>query len=228
MKTAIIGVGAVGGYFGGLLANVGKDITFVARGEQYQALLESGLTLNTASGNYHLKNLNLVDDITKLECPDLILVCTKTYHLESVAKDIIKVVNKETIVIPLCNGIDNDIFLKEKLPECRVYPGLSYIIASRTSPGVITQTAGACTIFFGERGVSDNPALKGIETFLKSAGILATYSSNIEFALWKKFIWLNAFAGMTALCKSSIGPIVNSEIGFELLVHNKKFRVSFT
>lgn len=148
MRTAIIGIGAVGGYFGGLLANAGKDVTFVARGAQYQALRENGLTLNTASANYHIKNLNLVDSISKLESPDLILVCTKTYHLESVAKDLTEVVNKDTIIIPLCNGIDNDIFLKEKLSESRIYPGLSYIIASRTSPGIITQTAGACTIFF--------------------------------------------------------------------------------
>lgn len=218
MRTAIIGIGAVGGYFGGLLAHAGKDVTFVARGAQYQALLGNGLALDTTSGNYHIKNLNLVDSITKLECPDVILVCTKTYHLESVAKDLREVVNKDTIIIPLCNGIDNDMFLKEKLPETRIYPGLSYIIASRTSPGVITQTAGACTIFFGERGVANNPTLMGIETFLKSAGILATYSSDIEHTLWKKFIWLNAFAGMTALCKSPIGPIVNSDLGFELLI----------
>lgn len=218
MKIAIIGVGAVGGYFGGLLANAGKDVVFVARGVQYQALKENGLVLNTISGNYNLKNISIVQSISELEDPELVLISTKTYHLESVAIELKKVINNRTIIIPLCNGVDNDLLLKEIIPEAKIYPGLSYIIASRTSPGVITQTAGTCTIFFGERGVTNNAILKDIETLLKSAGILATYSSNIESTIWKKFIWLNAFAGMTALCKSPIGPIVNSDLGFELLI----------
>ncbi len=218
MKISIVGVGGVGGYFGGLLANAGLDVTFVARGEQYKALKENGLTLKTVEGDFLISNPNVVDSISKLVEPDLVLICSKVYDLEQIGKELSSVLKPSSIVIPLSNGIDNDQTIKKYIKDTKVYPGFAYIISARTALGVIEQTAGPCTMFFGERGVSNNLELKEIEKIFKEAGLKANYAPDIEKEIWRKFIWLSSFSGMTAICRSAIGKVANSPDAFNLLV----------
>ncbi len=218
MKISIIGVGGVGGFFGGLLAHAGIDVTFVARGAQYEALKENGLTLKTVEKDYLIQDLSVVDSISKLVEPDLILISSKVYDLEVIAKELVPIVQPSTIVIPLLNGIQNDTTIKKYIPNAKVYPGFTYIISARTSPGVVEQTAGPCTMYFGERGVSNNVELKEIEKIFREAGLKANYAPNIEKEIWRKFIWLSAFSGMTAVCRSEIGKIANSPNALSLMV----------
>ena len=218
MKIAVIGVGGVGGYFGGLLARSGAEVTFVARGEHRAALLATGLSLATVEGSYQISPVSVVDAVAKLSEPDIILLCTKTYDLETVATEIARIATAKTAIIPLLNGIDNDLRIQEIIPHAKVYAGLCYIISARTAPGRVEQTAGPRTIFFGERGQEPDHRLRTLESMMKSAGILATASQQIEKELWSKYVWITAFAGMTALCRSSIGPIVNDPECFNLYI----------
>ena len=217
MKISVIGVGGVGGYFGGLLAKAGADVEFVARGEHYQQLAAKGLKLNTVEGSFEIP-LRVVDRISKLKNTEVVLVTTKTYDNEAVAAELAEVVTADSVVIPIQNGISNDIFLQESLPLATVYPGLAYIISSRVAPGEVSQTAGPRTIIFGERKVAYNAQLSELEALMKSAGLLATASGDIERELWRKFAWLTTFAGMTSLCRCPIGPIVNDERALALLI----------
>jgi 2-dehydropantoate 2-reductase len=214
MKIAIIGTGGVGGYFGGLLARAGEQVTFVARGEHFAKMRESGLTVKNVEGDFHLEHVNVVDSISKLERPDLVLITTKTYDRDSAARDLIQVVGPETIVIPIQNGIDNDVRVREILTVPQVYTGLAYIISARTAPGIIEQTAGPRTIIFGDRTNPSNPKLKQVESVMKSAGIRATFAEDIDRELWLKFLWITTFAGMTSMCRSPIGRIVNDPEAF--------------
>ena len=218
MKIAIIGIGGVGGYFGTLLANHGLDVTFVARGDTFNALKEKGISLKTVQGSYELSQVNVIDSISKLIDPELVLVCCKTYDLEQVAFELKNIASNKTIIIPLLNGIDVDLIIKKIIPQSKVYPGLTYIVSTKKEPGVFEQTAGPCTIIFGERKVSNNSELKKIEEIFKAAGLKATCAEDIEKEYWKKFIWLTGFSGMTAICRSNIGAIVNLDLGFELIV----------
>ncbi|MCB0323045.1 MAG: 2-dehydropantoate 2-reductase [Bdellovibrionales bacterium] len=214
MRIAVIGVGGVGGYFGGLLARHGLDVTFVARGEQFAALQHSGLTVRSVAGDFTLPAVSVVESVRQLEAPDLVLVATKAYDCEEVCRQLVDVIAESTIVIPIQNGIDNDRKVKEHLSIGQVFPGLAYIISTRTGPGVIEQTAGPRTLLFGDRDNPTNPRLKEIEAVMRGAGILATASSDIELELWTKFLWITTFAGMTALCRCPIGVIVNDEEAF--------------
>lgn len=223
MRFAVIGVGGVGGYFGGLLARSGNEVVFVARGEQYEALSSRGLEVKSVDGTFKVSPVRVYDSVEALAAAkgrshfDVILVATKTYDRDHVADALGPVVTPETVVLPLLNGIDNDLQMKARMPECQIHPGLCYIISARVSPGVIEQSAGPRTLFFGDRTGAENPRLKKLESVLRNAGILATASSEIQEELWRKFLWITAFAGMTSLCRSSIGTIVNDRRGFQLL-----------
>lgn len=218
MKVVFIGVGGVGGYFGGLLAKSGIDTTFVARGEQLRALRERGLSVRTVDGSFDLPKISVVPSVSLAGTPDVIFVSTKTYDRDSVARELASLTNGEPTVIPLQNGIDNDLRIKAIAPRLKVVPGLAYIISARTAPGVIEQTAGPRTIFFGERSGEDNLLLVELEALMRNAGIRATYSRHIEKDLWLKFAWLTTFAGMTALCRCPIGRIVRDEETFRLFL----------
>ena len=104
MKFAFIGAVGVGGYFGGLLAYAGEDVTFVARGAHYAALAAHGLTLRGQERSFENLPVKAVDSIAKLEAPDVVFVTTKTYDRDDAAAALSRVVSPSTIVIPLERG----------------------------------------------------------------------------------------------------------------------------
>lgn len=212
----IIGTGGIGGYFGGLLANAGFDVTFLARGKHFDALKTSGLKLNTVDGPFDIKPLKVISDINKVKSPDVILFCVKTYDTVSLAIALKPVVNSDTLIISVQNGIENDIIIKNILGLQNVYPGLAHIISSVREPGVINQTGGPRTIIFGDRTSKKNLRLQEIAEMMTTAGIKATVSENIENSIWEKFIFIASFSGFTAICRCEIGKIINDEKLYEL------------
>jgi 2-dehydropantoate 2-reductase len=217
MKYAIVGTGGVGGYFGAMLAKSGLEVCFVARGEHFEKMSTTGLTLRSVSGDFHLTNVNVVDCPSKLPPVDVVLLCTKTYDLISVSRKLVNTLGSDTIVVTTQNGIDNDSVVRQELPEAKVIPGLSYIISAKVGPGMIAQTAGPCTIIFGEPAKPANEKLKRIESDMKRAGIRATASDDIVKELWTKLLWISVFAGMTSVCRCSIGEIANDEDSYQIL-----------
>lgn len=208
MKIAIIGTGGVGGYFGRRLANVEKDVTFVARGEHGKILKERGLTVKSVVGDFSIRPVSVVESINQLNHPDLVLFTVKTYDTEKAAKELAKVVHAETIVITFQNGVENDFVIKNSLIIGNVYPGVCMVISARTSPGVIEQTGGLRRLIFGDRNNLDNYKLKEVEGLMKNALIDAIVSDDITVDLWKKFIFITAFSGMTALMRKPIGDVL--------------------
>ncbi len=216
MKIAFLGVGGVGGYFGGKLARAGVDTTFVARGEQLAALRENGLRVETAGETFSVNPVAVVSSIADAGPQDVIFVTTKTYDRDVIAAELGACVSESTMIIPLQNGVDNDLRIKDLAPWLTVYPGLTYIISARTAPGVISHTGGATTISFGDRSGKENSRLLALEAVLRKADIKATYSRDIERDIWSKFTWLTTFAGMTSLCRAPLGSVVGDPEGYKL------------
>ena len=210
MKIYILGVGGVGGYFGGLLAKAGQDVTFVARGDNYTALKENGLVVKSVAGDFTIKPVNVIDDISKINSPDLIFFIVKTYDTENVAKELNKVVNENTTIITFQNGVDNDIKIQKFIDNAKVYPGLAYIFSTKISPGVIDQVGGARKLIFGDRASQDNPKLEEIEKLMKDSGVDATFSKDIESDVWKKFINICTSSGMMAMLRENIGQVLSN------------------
>jgi 2-dehydropantoate 2-reductase len=209
MKIYVIGTGGVGGFYGGLLARQGCDVTFVARGDHYRAIAQDGLKVKSVTGDFTIHPAKVISSLAEIEAPDLVLVTVKTYDTEEISKQLSQVVNKATIVMSLQNGVDNDEHIKKYVKNATVVPGCVYIIAERAAPGLIVQTAGPRKLVFGSKDKSIESKLFAIEKLMQNAQVDAIYAKDIDKGLWTKFLFIVPFAGITSICRSSIGPIVN-------------------
>lgn len=216
MKIAVVGTGGVGGYLGGLLARAGEDVTFVARGDNFTALKQRGLDVCSVNGDFTLPSVQVVESAEQLDQPEVVLVSTKSYDLHTIASQLERVLTPSTIVITLQNGIDNDLRLQALLPQATIYPGLVYIGSTKTAPGRIEQVAGPCTMTFGQRTAGVNQTLEELASRFRKADVLAKASTEIEKALWTKFLFIITFGGMVALCRCPIGAIVADDAAFAL------------
>ena len=212
MKTYVVGSGGVGGYLGGLLAKSGKDVTFLARGEHYHAMVEEGLKVKSVPGDFEVKPARVIDRISDIANPDLIIFSVKTYDTDQITKELKSVVNKDTIVISFQNGVDHDQQIKNRIPGGNVYPGVAYLASAKTRPGLIEQTGGLRKFIFGDRHDPDNPRLKEVEKYMREAGADALASTDIVREIWKKFVFIIAFSGMTSICRSPIGRVLGDPI----------------
>ena len=178
MKIHIIGSGAVGGYFGGLLAKAGNDVTFVARGEHYQAIKNNGLIVKNVISDFVIKPAKVIENISDIINPDLIIFTVKTYDTDSAAIKLAQVVNRDTVIITFQNGVDNDSQIKKYI-KSEVYPGAAYVISTKTGSGIIEQTGGLRKLIFGDRSNPNNDRLTKIEEVMRKAEIDAKVSDDI-------------------------------------------------
>jgi len=215
MNIYVVGAGGVGGYFGGLLAKTGENVTFVCRGDHYKIIKKDGLKVKSVIGDFVISKTKVIDSISKIKNPNLIIFTVKTYDTEVVAKELASVVGKDTIIITFQNGIENDLIIKKIINSNNVYPGVAYIISAKTKPGVIEQTGGLRRLIFGDRDNPNNPRLKEVEKIMQTAGIDASLSDDITRDLWKKYMFIVAFSGMTAVSRSPIGKVLANPITLE-------------
>jgi 2-dehydropantoate 2-reductase len=210
-RWLIVGVGGIGGYFGGLLAHAGHDVTFLARGDNLKAIQANGLRIDSVDQSFVVHPVRSVESVVEDDPFDVILFCTKSYDNETAAQSIVSAAGDETVTISIQNGLGNDSQIQRFLPGV-VYPGLAHIVSARTSPGVIQQSGGARTVFFGDPQGLANETLKSIANDMQSAGIDATAADDILHHLWNKFVFIVAFSGMTSYCRAPIGPILRDPI----------------
>lgn len=208
MKIYVVGTGGVGGFFGGLLAKSGQEVIFVCRGDHYKAIKENGLKVKSVIGDFIVKPAKVVESISKIKDPDLVIFTVKTYDTESAAGELKSVINENTVVVTFQNGIENDLAIMKITGSKNAYPGVAYVISARTKPGVIEQTGGLRKLIFGDRNSPENSSLREVEKLIRIAGIDASLSDDITRDLWKKYMFIVAFSGMTAVCRSSIGKVL--------------------
>ena len=217
MKTriGIIGLGGVGGYFGGLLAKVYYDsdtieIIFIARAETQQAIRNNGLLIKSDEGEMlvhpHLVS-NDPDSIGKL---DYIIGATKTYDIEESLMSIQKCFKKNTIVLPLYNGVDAQEIISALYPDHEVLHGCVYVVSTIESAGVIKKTGDFEKLFFGSHSAPMS-RLKELQSIFIIAGIQSNLVDDIEEKIWEKFIFISALASATAYLDQNIGEIIATD-----------------
>ena len=206
MKIAIIGAGGVGGYFGGRLAEAGFDVTFLARGEHLKAMQQNGLTIKSIKGNFKVSPVNATDRISAIGSADLIIIALKAWQIKDIAKDLGDLANRDTMVLPLQNGVSVIDELKEQLKLENIIGGLCRIISKVESPGVINHSGIEPTIIFGELDNAETARIHKLKAVFDHAGITARISDDITADLWKKFIPI-CVSGLLAVTGTTYGEL---------------------
>ena len=206
MKIAVVGAGAVGGYFGGRLAAAGVDVTFLARGDQLEALRRDGLYIESPKGNVHVRPIQATNRPRDVGPVDVVLFAVKLYDVDTAASTLAPLIGPATVVITLQNGVDAVDMVARHVGREHVAGGAAYIVAVVDAPGKIRHTT-ADSLAFGEQDGSRSPRLVAFETAGRMAGFGATASESIELDLWTKFVRLSTWSGMTTVTRSPVGVI---------------------
>src|SRR5712691_1976589 len=206
MRIVVVGAGGVGGYFGGLLAASGADVSFVARGAHLEALRTHGLRIESPKGNVHLPRVNASDNPAAIGLADIVFFAVKLYDTEGALALLPPLVGADTVVIPLQNGVDSVATLTRAVGRAHTAGGTCYVSAVIAEPGVIRHTA-MDHLIFGELDGRRSPRLEWLLEACRPAGFQATLSTDITVDIWTKFIRLSVFSGMTAVTRSPIGAI---------------------
>ncbi|ODS32343.1 MAG: 2-dehydropantoate 2-reductase [Candidatus Scalindua rubra] len=215
MKILVIGAGAVGGYFGGILAKGGEDVTFVARGKYLDSLKTAGLKIRSYKGYLSLR-VNAIENPEEIGEVDLILMCVKSYDTEEAALQCMKNIGERTIVLSLQNGIDNEERIARVVGKNKVLGGAVFICSEvNKSWEICHYTAGK--IIIGELDGRISDRVRKIAEIFKKVNIPCSISNDIQKELWKKLVWNAAFNSVSAITRSNLQEIMECEETRELI-----------
>jgi 2-dehydropantoate 2-reductase len=207
MRTAVMGTGGVGGYFGGRLAASGQDVAFIARGAHLEALRQRGLAIRSALGDATIAPVRASDDPAAIGPVDLVIFAVKLYDTEAAAEAVRPLIGPATGVVTFQNGIAGTEVLTAKLGTAHVIGGVVKIAALIAEPGVIRHTGTMAELVVGELDGSASARVAALSAALEAAGVKHAVSDDIRRDIWDKMVFLSTFAGLTSLLRLPIGPI---------------------
>jgi len=210
MRFAIIGTGGVGGYFGGLLARDGEDVTFIARGEHLAAIRERGLQVESIHGDFTVRDARATDRPEEVGPVDAVLFATKTHQLEAAAEAMKPMIGPRTLIVPLHNGIDSAERTAAVVGPEHVVGGLCYVGSMIAAPGIIRQNSPFRRVIVGELpGSTAAPSgrLQPIVDALAATGVAAEISDDIQAARWSKFAFIAPFSAVGAATRVPAGEM---------------------
>lgn len=207
MNIAIIGAGALGGYYGAKLARAGETVHFIARGAILDALRSRGLTVVRDEETFTVSQVRATADAKEVGLVDLMLVTTKSYDLDGAGQVLRTLKGRDTIVIPLQNGVD----IAERLvmstgPGGHILGGLSYLPVSVQEPGVVRQSGVERPLFLGPLRDDDSAAADLALSVLRQAEILAQRPADIRVEIWTKYTVAIATMGVQSVTGRGFGP----------------------
>ncbi len=214
MSTNILiaGIGGVGGFFGGLLANEffqspEVNVSFLARGAHLQKIQTEGLKIEWGTKILNVRPYKATDHAAILGEADFILLCTKSYDLVATIEQIKPCINANTVIIPFLNGVDSVHRIQKLLPNNTIAGGCVYIVSSIKEPGIVRNTGNIQKLFLGLNG-ERNQRLLQLVNWMQQAGIEAQYSDNILNVMWEKFYLVAANSTATSYFNLTTGQIL--------------------
>lgn len=210
MKLAVIGIGGIGGYLGGLLAKAGEDIAYIARGATLEAIRTKGLQVHSdIHGSFIAEPRMITQDAETIGIVDAVFVCVKGYSIDAAYQSIASVVGENTLVIPLLNGVGISAKLRTLLGKGIVLDGCMYITSEAIAPGIISQKDKYNKIVIG--GKSLDPFTLGrigqLAEIVQRSGVECMVSSDAEADIWTKYNFNCAFSVVTALYGINAGQL---------------------
>lgn len=200
-----MGTGGIGGYFGGLLAKNGQDVTFIARGPHLQAIREKGLLVKSVFGDFDVSPAQATDKPSEVGIADLIIVATKTYHTDDAAQAIKPMIGPDTVIMSLQNGVDSAIRIGPVVGMDHMIGGATWLSAAIEAPGVIGQYSQFRRIAFGEFNGQKTTRVEKIYDALNKTGATIDLVDDINKILWTKYVFIASAAAIGCLTRATFG-----------------------
>ena len=215
MRILIVGAGAVGGYFGGRLAQAGRDVTFLVRPSRAKQLRQDGLRIVSPHLNAVLTpKLVSAEEIDSAY--DFVFLSVKAYALEAAMNDFAAAIGPETMMFPALNGMRHIDLLARRFGEHAVIGGVCLVASEIDDEGRIVQLADFQQLIYGERHGETTPRLQTLDATLQGRGFDARLSTDIMQAMWEKWVQLASLGAITCLARGTIGEIVAAPGGADL------------
>jgi 2-dehydropantoate 2-reductase len=210
LKFAILGSGAVGGYYGARLARAGHDVTLIARGAHLQAIRERGLEIRSPALESFTVRAAAEEDTSRVGPVDVVVVAVKAYDNPTALPRIAPMLGPHTSILTLQNGVDSVSELAVLYGQRAVIGGTTYVATSIAAPGVIEQNGTHRRIVLGEvfgepPRISDR--VTAIQKAMVASDIQAEAVDDARVPIWEKFIMLVSMAGFTGAARQPIGPL---------------------
>ena len=200
MNILVQGAGALGAYFGGRMLEAGLNVSFFVREKRAAQLTEEGLKINSPEGNFERKDVTVFTSPEKVKNIDLVILAVKGYHLDQAIRQVQTIVQQTgAFVLPLLNGVEHLEILQQAIGKEKVLGGFASIIATLNKQGHVEHTSASSTVKFGAlydeqieicRQIRKDSSL-GKTNLLREESILKH--------MWKKYIFITAFSGITAM-----------------------------
>ena len=207
MKIAVMGAGAIGGYFGGRLAKAGFDVSFIARGAHLDVIRKNGLKVLSPLGDFTIHPATVTDDPAEVGPVDVILFMVKNYDTLRAAEQIRPLVGPDTAIIPFQNGVEARAMLSNVLGARHVLGGVAFIPASIQEPGVIKHNAELAKLVFGEFDKQITPRAVAFLDALEKAGVTGEIPADISMVLWSKLMFLTSMSAINCITRQPVGLV---------------------
>jgi len=217
MKILVVGAGAVGGYFGGRLAQAGRDVTFLVRPKRAAELKQAGLIIKSPLGNATLADVKTLQDDQLKQHYDLIVLSCKAYDLDSAIASFAPAVGPETLILPLLNGMQHMDVLQQRFGADHVLGGVCLIAATLDQERAIVHLNDLAAISFGIPENTHPARVEAVANALQGAQFDANDSDNILQLMWEKWVFLATLAGSTCLFRAAVGDILKAPDGAQLI-----------
>jgi 2-dehydropantoate 2-reductase len=203
-RVAVVGAGAVGGYFGGMLARAGAPVTMIGRKAFVESVKKSGLFLDTVLFQERVE-VEASTEIADAKGADFVLFCVKTTDTAGAARELAKCVTPSTIVVSMQNGVNNEEEIR-KASGIDALPAVVYVAAAMASPGHVKHL-GRGDLVVGPK----NERTERLATLCGMAKVPCRIAENIHGELWTKLLWNCALNAVSGLGRVTYGEIIASE-----------------
>ena len=207
MRIAIYGAGGVGGYYGGVLARFGHDVSLIARGAHLAAIRAAGLGVRSPGGDFVVRPALATDDPAEVGPVDAVIVAVKSLHLAPVLEGIGPLLGPDTLVVPMLNGVDAHEALVPAVGRSRMGKGLTRIISEVAAPGEIRHVGVEPYVALAEWDGARSARVDALVAALRDAGVDAEVPPDIDAAIWLKFLFVCSVGGVCGACRMPLGPV---------------------
>lgn len=213
MTYSIIGMGAIGGFYGGRLAHAGLEVHFLSHSD-YAFVVEHGLQIDSCDGNFHLPHINAYHTSADMPKTDVVIVGLKSVNNHLLPELLAPIITDNTVVVLIQNGIGLEADLQAAFPNLHIVAGLAFICSSKTQPGHINHQCYG-SINLGNYSCPPERFSQILEDFQKAG--LQVAEVPYEEARWKKAVWNMPFNGMTVALDTSTDKLLNNPATRQLI-----------